>query len=215
MSPKTATSREGSEQVADQQTTEQKQEGDGNTQMDGQIAKDVDIDMDQAGDMDSSREDSAGDQAGPSGADLVSQLQIDLAQACEHLFVGIGSLQRDAKPVPLDDEEVVRPSGGPAVPVSGEDIEATARNMGMQLKESLHRLELGIKALPDGLIYDTSERMGQKAASRPEMLSLVEENANLRGALEEAVIRAEEHATRLEAEHKALFDEYMTMTRNR
>ena len=43
--------------------------------------------------------------------DLVTQLQADLALVCEHLFVGIGSLQRDARPVALDDEEVVGGTG--------------------------------------------------------------------------------------------------------
>ena len=165
--------------------------------------------------------------------DLVTQLQMDLALACERLFVGIGSLQRDARPLPLDDEEIVGVSGAggtsatngvgtAGVPSdttnapgrqanldSESDINATAKRMGADLRESLRRLERHIRMLPDGIVYDTSKRMGGEGVGSAEVRGLLEENKALRAKLVEAVQDREGVVRGLEERHRGIVDELL------
>jgi len=150
--------------------------------------------------------------------DLVTQLQEDLALVCEHLFVGIGSLQRDARPVPLDDEEVVSTSAVVASAADAlaqeqqeqrgpEDIQAAAERMGADLRESMRRLERHIQLLPDDVVYDTSKRMGGDGVDSAEVRGLVEENKALRTKLEEVVRSRTREVVGLEERHRALVED--------
>jgi hypothetical protein len=159
--------------------------------------------------------------------DLVTQLQEDLALVCEHLFVGIGSLQRDARPVPLDDEEVVSTSAVVASAADAlaqqqqeqreqreqrgpEDIQAAAERMGADLRESMRRLERHIQLLPDDVVYDTSKRMGGDGVDSAEVRGLVEENKALRAKLEEVVLSRTREVVGLEERHGALVEDMLS-----
>ena len=156
--------------------------------------------------------------------DLVIQLQEDLALVCEHLFVGIGSLQRDARPVPLDDEEVVSTSAVVASAADAlaqqqqeqreqrgpEDIQAAAERMGADLRESMRRLERHIQLLPDDVVYDTSKRMGGDGVDSAEVRGLVEENKALRAKLEEVVRSRTREVVGLEERHGALVEDMLS-----
>lgn len=156
--------------------------------------------------------------------DLVTQLQEDLALVCEHLFVGIGSLQRDARPVPLDDEEVVSTSAVVASAADAlaqqqqeqreqrgpEDIQAAAERMGADLRESMRRLERHIQLLPDDVVYDTSKRMGGDGVDSAEVRGLVEENKALRAKLEEVVRSRTREVVGLEERHGALVEDMLS-----
>ena len=156
--------------------------------------------------------------------DLVTQLQEDLALVCEHLFVGIGSLQRVARPVPLDDEEVVSTSAVVASAADAlaqqqqeqreqrgpEDIQAAAERMGADLRESMRRLERHIQLLPDDVVYDTSKRMGGDGVDSAEVRGLVEENKALRAKLEEVVRSRTREVVGLEERHGALVEDMLS-----
>ncbi len=173
--------------------------------------------------------------------DLVTQLQADLALVCERLFVGIGSLQRDARPVPLEDEEVVggagansnmrggaagtRSDGGATTQAGGSgapdpdtgadnsgDIQAAATRMGAELAESLRLLERHIQLLPD-VVYDTSKRRGGEGVEAAEVRALLEENRALREKLEGVVRVRTEEVKELEGKHRRAVEEVLNRGR--
>ena len=173
--------------------------------------------------------DTRGDPGETFDTDLVTQLQTDLALVCEHLFVGIGSLQRDARPVPLEDEEIVGGGGANSNKRGGAgawngggptnntgaprpdldhtvrevgDIESMATRMGAELAESLRRLERHIQMLPDDIVYDTSKQRGGKGVERAEVIALLEENRALREKLEGVVRVRTEEVKELEERHR-------------
>lgn len=142
--------------------------------------------------------------------DLVTQLQADLALVCEHLFVGIGSLQRDARPVPLEDEEVV---GGGGTTLAGGaddvgDIQAMATRMGGDLAESLRQLERHIHLLPE-VVYDTSKHRGGEGVEAEEVRALLAENRALREKLEGVVRVRTEEVNELEEKYRRVVDDLL------
>lgn len=143
----------------------------------------------------------------PLEEDGVSRVQQDLANVCEHLFVSIGSLQRDAPPQSLQDEDIWNSDSGK--PDQGT-MEETARSLGVGIRESLDALKCSIDALPDGLIstngtMDSSEDMAV-------LVDMVEKNTELEKDLEDACHTAEDHARRVERVHGAIVDALLHAT---
>jgi len=129
--------------------------------------------------------------------DSVSRVQENLAQVCERLFVSIGSLQRDAPPQSLQDEELWNVSSDTRKAMMSEkEMEESVRSMGVEIQESLDRLKDSIDALPD-------DDMGHDA---PVLVEAIEKNVELEKRLKDAVMVAEDHVRRVECVYGSIVD---------
>lgn len=131
--------------------------------------------------------------------DSVTQLQEELALLCENLFVGIGSLQRDAPPRSLQGEDVVTAPGQPA---GVSDVDAAATAMGKKLGQSLSAVKKCIEDLPDDVI----SRPGSQNYSDDELERLMRVNDGLDGDIAKALETAQHHAEKLGAIHGAIVE---------
>lgn len=171
--------------------------------------------------------------------DLVTQLQADLALVCERLFVGIGSLQRDARPVPLEDEDVVggagaksgtrsgaaeaRSGGVGATQAGGSDVPQPAPDSGAGDSGDIQAVATRMGAelaeslrrlerhiqLLPDVVYDTSKRRGGEGVESAAVRALLEEDRALREKLEEVVRVREGELKELEEKHRRAVEDVL------
>lgn len=129
--------------------------------------------------------------------DTVTKLQDELALLCENLFVGIGSLQRDAPPRSLQGEDVVAVQGQPAP----GDVDASAVALGKNVSQSLAAVKACIDALPD----DVTSRPGTRDDDG-ELERLMLENDALDGEMAQALEAAQNAIDKLGRMHGTIVD---------
>ncbi len=129
--------------------------------------------------------------------DTVTKLQDELALLCENLFVGIGSLQRDAPPRSLQGEDVVSVPGQPAASV---DVDASAVALGKNVSKSLAAVKACIDALPDDVI-SRSDTQGDDTG---ELERLMRENDALDEELARTMKASENAIEVLESMHETM-----------
>lgn len=129
--------------------------------------------------------------------DTVTKLQDELALLCENLFVGIGSLQRDAPPRSLQGEDVVAVQGQPAP----GDVDASAAALGKNVSQSLAAVKACIDALPD----DVTSRPGTRDDDG-ELERLMRENDALDGEMAQAIESAQNAIDKLGRLHGTIVE---------
>lgn len=137
--------------------------------------------------------------------DGVSRVQEALAQVCESLFVSIGSLQRDAPPRSLQDEDIWNTPGGDVKPSEKDTIEETAVSMGTEIQKALEELKSSIDALPDTLMV-TKTMHDTTSVEVCALVEAVQKNVELEKELVEVLKNAEEHTQRMQGIHAAIVD---------